>query len=151
MYRRLNLARVASLTLISSMIFISGCSVNLTKAGRNIVIVNSASSELVHDCKKLGHVTGYSKSGWGNSVGLSQAYADARNKAGAFPEADTMAVTNKIKGFTGGEVTAFVYNCNLPIKSSMIPETTSSEINKTKKCQEAGGKLTGDLCILSLN
>jgi hypothetical protein len=114
------------------------------------------STSLISDCKRLGTVKGYAKSGWGNDVGISQAHDDARNKAGEIKDADTMVVANAQREFSGGEVTGVVFNCNEKrvqlIQNVETPATKQSAdvYKQAKKCQAQGGVWMNNQCVLNI-
>lgn len=134
---------------------ISGCATSLTERGRSITVVSGLSAELVNDCQRLAAVTGYAKPGWGNAVGLDQAFSDARNKAGDIPDADTLAISSAQQQFNGGEVTGIAFNCRVKrvqlIQSVTPTEATSENVfEKAKKCQEKKGVWVNNQCVISV-
>lgn len=138
-------------------VLLGGC-VSLTPRGSAITVVNSMSTELTSDCKRLGAVIGKAKAGWGNDVGLEQAYTDARNKAGEIPEADTIAISSTNRKFSGGEVSGIVFDCSkkriqlTQEVPAVKPLTSSSDdiFRMAKKCQAKGGVWVTNQCVISL-
>lgn len=133
----------------------NGCTTALTARGRNITVVNGISAELVNDCQRLGAVTGFAQPGWGNDVGLDQAFNDARNKASEIPDADTFAISSTQRQFNGGEVTGIVFNCRAKrvqlIQNVAPTETTPDNVfEKAKKCQEKKGVWVNNQCVISV-
>lgn len=138
--------------------FIVSCTTHLTLGARNLNVVGSISSELVVNCKKIGSVVGYAKSGWGNDVGLQQAMNDALNKAAKYPKGDTFAVSNKSRRFNGGQVNGIVFDCtkervqSIKIVGGEGKQGHSGDVfSKAKKCQVKGGVWINDRCVIQLD
>ena len=147
--------KVSSVLLIISF-FLTSCSTQLTRNGSRIVAVNNSNSNIANDCERLGTVRGQAQAGWGNDVGINQAYNDALNKAGEIEDADTMVVANVNRQFSGGTVTGVVYNCkkqrvqlikNISEKNDL---NQNEIIKKAKKCQEKGGVWINNICQLDI-
>ena len=144
--------------IIFFIIVLYGCGPSLTKNAQRITLVNSLSSELVSDCKRIGSVTGYAQPGWGNDIGLDQALTDARNKAANIPNADTLAISSVIRQFSGGEVTGIVFNCSQKrvqlikniSKTQETEDTPSDVFEKAKKCQEKNGVWVNNQCVIPI-
>ena len=156
----MEIVKVASKLIVTGYIImtLSGCAGKISPEGGRIMVVDSFSSDLVNVCKKLGSITGYSKLGWGNAVALKQASVDARNKAGKITGADTMAIASELAGFSGAEISAFVYNCSqkeLVLIKQVPDETNVQKLNqeiflKAKKCQKKDGVWFKGQCVISL-
>lgn len=144
----------ANFFLAVATVLIAGCA-SLTERGRSITVVSGLSAELVNDCQRLGAVTGHAKPGWGNDVGLDQAFIDARNKAGDIPGADTLAIASSQRHFNGGEVTGIAFNCRekrVQLMQSVAPTEAPPEnvFEKAKKCQEKNGVWVNSQCVISV-
>lgn len=139
-------------------LFLVSCATPFTPGARNLNVVGSVSSELVHNCKKIGSVAGYAQAGWGNKVGLQQAMNDALNKAAEIPNGDTFAVSNKNRSFSGGQVNGMVFDCSqertqpIRIVSDENKRELSDDVfSKAKKCQAKGGVWINDQCVIQLD
>ena len=95
----------------------------MTTDAQRILTVRDGAVLASMECTKLGHVTG-DGSPWGGMVGTDIAYNDAKNKAGEFPNADTMLVTSSVVN-PFSKVYATVYDC-----SNKLPRSKQRGIGK---------------------
>ncbi|MDP1542413.1 MAG: hypothetical protein Q8L99_04610 [Polycyclovorans sp.] len=139
-------------------LLMTGCATTLTPEGRNISVVNSAGAALSSDCVRLAPVVGNAKPGWGQQIGLDQAFAEARNKAGAIPDADTLVVSMAQMQFSGGEVSGIAFDCSnkrVQLIQNVDPEPINRVMpedvfQKAKKCQALNGVWITDQCVIDM-
>lgn len=143
------------LFLLPFLVFFNSCSTYLTEKGQRLMVVEGNAVGTVSDCTRLGPVRGFAKSGWGNDVGLNQAYNDAINRAAEYEEADTIVIASTNRQFNGGSVDGIAYNCKSQ-KKSIVELHESKRFNnveivkKAKKCQEKGGVWINNICQLDI-
>lgn len=108
----------------------AGCSsAHLTEAGSTIVTMSSANSgEVLAKCSRLGVVQGDSDTVFGGAYGQPQAIANARNKAGGFPGADTLVYNNAWEDFSGSHIAGVVYKCSGPQRVELVPPRGPDEM-----------------------
>jgi hypothetical protein len=144
-----------SLFLLPVFIFLHSCSTYLTPKGQKIMVVEGLAVGTISDCSRLGPVRGYAKAGWGNEVGLNQAYNDAINRSAEYENADTFVVASTNKQFSGGTVDGIAYDCktrkkNLIQVQSQENINSSDLIKKAKACQKEGGLWINNICQLDI-
>ncbi|MBU0673689.1 MAG: DUF4156 domain-containing protein [Proteobacteria bacterium] len=138
------------------LLFLAGCATKLTPAAQQLTIISEYSPDKVQQCLKIGEVTGYSRHGFGNDVGIVQATVSAKNKAGAINGSDTLAFTNKTSTFNNAQVSGFVYNCSQARGQSgqvvnAKPTDPKTVYGKAQACQEKGGVWVNDQCVLKVD